>query len=349
MDHRPGGTAQERAGRTFAVAVIGALLATGCAQAGTVAGADTPPTDPTRTEPTAVVATGTVSQNGPPPITALATDRSFLDSPVAIPNDAAGVQGRTPNTIGSEALAALPEPDPANRAGGPTAAELAAARQADAGTTVDAATLVAQATVPAIEARTAPDRSAAPVADFANPTERGVPLVFQVLQGPVDGWVEVLLPVRPNGTTGWVRADEVDLTRNRYSIDLDVSRHELTVFRDGEPLIATQVAVGTGATPTPIGRFYLTELLRPPDPSGPYGPFAYGLSGFSETLDSFNGGPGIIGIHGTNRPDLLGTDVSHGCIRVDNDIMSELSTFLPLGTPVSIHRGVPERDPSRPF
>ena len=104
-------------------------------------------------------------------------------------------------------------------------------------------------------------------------------------------------------------------------------------------MIDTTVAIGTGETPTPIGAFYLTELLRPPDPDGPYGPFAYGLSGFSESLDSFNGGPGIIGIHGTNAPELLGRDVSHGCVRVGNNVISEMATFLPLGTPVLIHSG----------
>lgn len=348
MDHkRPGGSATQRLKEAVVVAAFGALLATGCASADTVAAADTPPPPPAqRTEPTTAVAQG-ATDSGPPPITALAPAQSFLDSPVAVPNTAGGA--RTANILASEALAALPEPDPADRVGGPTAASAPEVGAEGLEPVADTATLVAHATVPMIEARTAPAPEAEPVAAFAHPTERGVPLVFQVLQGPVDGWVEVLLPVRPNGATGWIPTDQVDLTRNRYSIDLDVSRHELTVFRDGETLINTKVAVGTGATPTPIGRFYLTELLRPPDPDGVYGPFAYGLSGFSETLDSFNGGPGIIGIHGTNQPDLLGTDVSHGCIRVDNDIITELSTFLPLGTPVSIHRGVPERSPSQPF
>ena len=76
----------------------------------------------------------------------------------------------------------------------------------------------------------------------------------------------------------------------------------------------------------------------PPDGNGPYGTHAYGLSGFSETLDSFNGGDGVIGIHGTNDPGSLGTDVSHGCIRVANDVIDEMATFLPLGTPVEIGR-----------
>jgi lipoprotein-anchoring transpeptidase ErfK/SrfK len=96
------------------------------------------------------------------------------------------------------------------------------------------------------------------------------------------------------------------------------------------------VAIGTGATPTPLGRFYIIELLQPPDPTGPYGPFAFGLSGFSETLTSFAGGDGVIGIHGTNDPVALGTDVSHGCIRMANDVIETLAGVIPLGTPVAI-------------
>ncbi len=257
--------------------------------------------------------TTVVAAVGPPPVTA-SLPTPLLESPAALPS--------------GPGVAPLAEPTPAERVD-----------------TSGSGTLVGHAIVPLVRARVAPDPEADEVAGLAHPTERGVPLVFQVLSPPSDGWVEVLLPVRPNGTTGWVRADELELTRNRYRLDLDVVARRLTVLQDDEVLVETSVAIGTGATPTPIGDFFLTELLRPPDPAGAYGPFAYGLSGFSETLDSFNGGPGIIGIHGTNRPDLLGTDVSHGCVRVHNDVIAEMATYLPLGTPVSIHRGRPAPPP----
>ena len=100
--------------------------------------------------------------------------------------------------------------------------------------------------------------------------------------------------------------------------------------------MSTTIAVGTGDTPTPFGEFYLAELLQPPNPNGSYGPYAFGLSGFSEVLDSFNGGDGVVGIHGTNDPSALGTTVSHGCIRVANDVISDMATTVPLGTPVLI-------------
>ena len=104
------------------------------------------------------------------------------------------------------------------------------------------------------------------------------------------------------------------------------------MWLDDEIRWETTVAIGTGATPTPIGDFYIIELLRPPTADGPYGPFAFGLSGFSETLTDYAGGQGVIGIHGTNDPASLGSDVSHGCVRVDNDVITEMAGELPLGT-----------------
>ncbi|MEL6985507.1 MAG: L,D-transpeptidase, partial [Actinomycetota bacterium] len=127
-------------------------------------------------------------------------------------------------------------------------------------------------------------------------------------------------------------------SRNPYRIEIDTSEHRLEVWRGDERWLETTVAIGTGTTPTPIGQFYIIELLQPPDSTGLYGPFAFGLSGFSETLQSFAGGDGVIGIHGTDEPDALGTDVSHGCVRVHNDVITELAGVIPLGTPVTITR-----------
>ncbi len=206
-------------------------------------------------------------------------------------------------------------------------------------TVTEESTTVAHATVDDIEPRTRPDEAAQPVASFTNPTDRGGPLVFLATGQRSGDWLEVQLPVRPNGTTGWVERADVDLTQNPYRITVDTSAHELTIFHRGRVHSTTTVAIGTGATPTPIGDFYLIELLRSTDPDSVYGPYAYGLSGFSETLDSFNGGEGVIGIHGTNQPALIGQDVSHGCIRVANPTIEEMVQFLPLGTPVSILDG----------
>ncbi|MGI9599021.1 MAG: L,D-transpeptidase family protein [Acidimicrobiales bacterium] len=201
-----------------------------------------------------------------------------------------------------------------------------------------AGTIVAHATASTVNARSRPSERSRVVESFLNPTDRGGPLVFQATGRSDDGWLEVLLPIRPNGTTGWIPVEAVELTINPYRIEVDASAHELTVYRYGTEEMSTTVSIGTGATPTPIGDFYLIELLRPSNPDGIYGPYAYGLSGYSDTLDSFGGGNGVIGIHGTNQPELLGQDVSHGCIRVANQTIAEMTRFLPLGTPVSIFR-----------
>ncbi len=223
-----------------------------------------------------------------------------------------------------------------------TAAPTAATTPSSPPTTVPAVdeavadhTVVATATVSRVVAHQAPDPASPEVGRFANPIPSGAPLVFEV-RSQQGGWVEVSLPVRPNGTTGWIAAGTVALSRNRFRIEVDVSDHHLLVHDADQVVVDTPVGIGTGATPTPIGSFYLIELLAPADPSGLYGPYAFGLSGYSETLASFNGGEGVIGIHGTNDPTSIGRDSSHGCIRVPNDTITYMASILPLGTPVVI-------------
>lgn len=148
--------------------------------------------------------------------------------------------------------------------------------------------------------------------------------------------LQVLLPVRPNGSTGWVRVSDASLSEHPYRIVVELSAFRLTLLRDGAAVERFPIGVGKGSTPTPGGRYYTKELLAPPNPQGPYGPFAYGLSGFSPVLTSFAGGTGVIGIHGTNRPELIGQNVSSGCIRMLNDDITRLARLLPLGVPVDI-------------
>ncbi len=209
------------------------------------------------------------------------------------------------------------------------------------GTSTDRSTytIVAQATADEVVARAAGDANAEPVATLANPTASGAPLVFRAVDGGAASadWVEVHLPIQPNGSTGWVPRSEVSLSNNPYRVEIDRASYTLRVFDLEALLIETPIAVGTGETPTPVGDFYLLELLAPSDPTGAYGPYAFGLSGFSEVLSSFGGADeAIIGIHGTNDPSSLGTDVSHGCVRLENAVIEQLATTLPLGTPVAI-------------
>jgi lipoprotein-anchoring transpeptidase ErfK/SrfK len=164
----------------------------------------------------------------------------------------------------------------------------------------------------------------------------GVPQTFLVESQRPDGWVQVLLPVRPNGSTGWVQASDVTLTQNPFHIDVSLGNHTITVTNANQVIYSGPVAVGAPDTPTPTGKFYLYVLLQAPDPSGPYGPYAYGLSSHSDALETFAGGDAEIGIHGNDDASALGYSVSHGCIRMDNAGITELSKQLPLGTPVDV-------------
>jgi lipoprotein-anchoring transpeptidase ErfK/SrfK len=179
-----------------------------------------------------------------------------------------------------------------------------------------------------------------PFARFGRRNVNGVPSVFGVLAARVDRacaatWYRVQLPMRPNGVTGWVRAADVRTGRVATRIRVDLSERRLTFFRRGRPVLRVTVAIGSRATPTPLGRYYVNQRLVPADPSGPFGPGAIGISAFSEVLTGWTQG-GPIAIHGTNRPDSIGRAVSNGCIRVNNRFLRRLFAATPAGTPVDI-------------
>jgi lipoprotein-anchoring transpeptidase ErfK/SrfK len=175
------------------------------------------------------------------------------------------------------------------------------------------------------------------------PTSK-VTQVFLVKEQRPD-WVEVLLPVRPNGSTGWIKTTDVTITPNPFAIKVELGAHTITVTNADKVIYSGKVAVGASdpplpdagkPTPTPTGEYYLRVLLQAPDPNTVYGPFAYGLSSHSDTLSEFAGGDAEIGIHGNNDASVLGTDATHGCVRMDNAAITMLSKQLPLGTPVDI-------------
>ncbi len=163
----------------------------------------------------------------------------------------------------------------------------------------------------------------------------GTATVVTALGQPVDGWLEVMLPGRPNGSKGWVQIDRVDLYMVTDKVVIDLSERELTYYRDGIRQLSTTVAIGTSHNPTPTGLFYITDLVDIPG-GGPWGPAALGLSARSDTITEFNGGDGIIGIHGTNKPGSIGQAASLGCVRLPNEIIVELRNLVSLGTPVEI-------------
>ena len=206
-------------------------------------------------------------------------------------------------------------------------------QSADIGDVAVDRAIVATASVPLVSVFDEPDGEV--TYEMANPTPTNGPLVFLTTTNR-PGWHEVLLPVRPNGSTGWVRDDDVDLAAHHFRIRVDLAEFRLRVSERGVTIFDAVAGVARDNAPTPGGRYYLTELLAPTEPDTIYGSFAYGLSGFSETFETFNGGPGQLGIHGTNEPETLGSPVSSGCIRLHDDDIARLVEFLPLGVPVDV-------------
>jgi lipoprotein-anchoring transpeptidase ErfK/SrfK len=179
------------------------------------------------------------------------------------------------------------------------------------------------------------------VARFGKVNVNGYPTVFGVVGKVVTrrckaSWYRVQLPMRPNGATGYVRPWRLHVVPVRARIVVDVSARRLTLFRSGKPFLSSTVAVGSPATPTPTGTFYVNQRLVPSDSSGPFGPGAIGISAFSDVLTGWaQGGP--VAIHGTNEPWSIGHAVSNGCIRLPNAMLSRIWPLAVAGTPVIIH------------
>jgi lipoprotein-anchoring transpeptidase ErfK/SrfK len=177
--------------------------------------------------------------------------------------------------------------------------------------------------------------------EYSNPTYFKNPLVFHVVEKQGD-WLKVLIPVRPNHTVGWVKASEVTLSTTEFRFQLDLATFRLTVFKGAEIFLETDVVTGRDSTPTPVGRFYLLEKIKQKDPNGIYGTWILATNGYSETLETFNGGLPVIALHGTNQPELIGTQASNGCVRMLNDIADQLAEAVPAGTPIDIVNGAPD-------
>ncbi len=173
-----------------------------------------------------------------------------------------------------------------------------------------------------------------PVGVLQGTTEFGTIRVLLVVKQRGD-WLKVRLPDRPNGTVGWIRAADVELRTVTDSITVDLDERVLRWTRAGDVVLEAPIAVGAPDTPTPTGRFYVTDLLDTPD-GGAYGPYAAGVAAHSDRLSEFGSGDGQIGLHGTADPGSIGQAVSHGCVRVANDVITRIVTSVPLGTPVTI-------------
>lgn len=165
-------------------------------------------------------------------------------------------------------------------------------------------------------------------------TELGSPTWIPVVQSQ-PGWDRVLLPVRPNGSTGWIylKGGRLRTAYSAYRIQISLAAYRLTVFEAGRRLGSWTVAVGTAGTPTPTGRTFLLASLAPAHPT--YSPLILPLGLHSDSLSTYGGGPGTVGLHGWPDPAVFGHAVSHGCVRVPAAALRILSR-VPLGSSVTI-------------
>ncbi len=161
------------------------------------------------------------------------------------------------------------------------------------------------------------------------------PLTFLIVERR-DEWAKVLVPVRPNHTEGYVRLSDVTVSTTEHRIEVSLSDMTLTAFEGDEVVAETKVVIGTPFSQTPTGLFYVTDAVPYENPDGTYGPIALATNGYSEWMDEFDTGVPVVALHGTNRPDQVGQQLSNGCIRVPNDVISMLAETVPLGTPVLI-------------
>ena len=149
-------------------------------------------------------------------------------------------------------------------------------------------------------------------------------------------WLQVMLPGRPNSSTGWIAQQGTRPLETPWRLTVDLGARRVKVYRDGRLVQSFKAVVGKPSTPTPTGTFFVEEVLQM-GPSEPGGPFALALSARSNVLQEFEGGPGQIAIHGRdNLGGTLGAAESHGCVRLGTGSIDWLSQRIVPGTPVTI-------------
>ncbi len=273
-------------------------------------------------------ATGPPHATGLPRATAPPTAAGRSHSPATLPSRASGApQGAArshslpPPNVSAAQIARLPMAT--TYATTPTAPQDPAPFEAETGTVLHpTATRViytrpggpAEATLPA--------------------TELGSPTWVPVVQSQ-PGWDRILLPTRPNRSTGWIylSGGGLRIAHTAYRIEVSLAAYRLTILDAGRRLGTWTVADGGAGTPTPAGRTFLLASLAPQHPT--YSPLILPLGAHSNTLTTFGGGPGTVGLHGWPDPAVFGHAASHGCVRVPAAALRALSK-VPLGSPVMI-------------
>ena len=167
----------------------------------------------------------------------------------------------------------------------------------------------------------------------------GVRTVLPVIRSARGGrWLQVRLPGRPSGRTGWIAARGTRRTSTEWHIVVRLKTRRVTVYRDGRVARRFRAVVGAAATPTPVGRSFVEEAVKlSRHASG--APYALATGARSSVLQSFAGGPGQIALHGVgNLPSRLGTAASHGCVRLSGRAITWLARRIGSGVPITVVR-----------
>jgi lipoprotein-anchoring transpeptidase ErfK/SrfK len=193
----------------------------------------------------------------------------------------------------------------------------------------------------AAPARTAPSGTAHAIAKLTRRSPVGTDDLVLVLARTKDSaghsWYQVRLPVRPNGTKGWVRASALgELQPLKTWLKIDTNTTTATLVKAGKVVWRVRVGVGQRQWPTPRGQFFIRAKLKGYGSAGSfYGPVAFITSATSDALTDWPGG-GIVGVHGTSLPGLIPGHISHGCVRVRNNDILALEKLMPVGTPLTV-------------
>jgi hypothetical protein len=149
-------------------------------------------------------------------------------------------------------------------------------------------------------------------------------------------WLRVMLPGRPNSSSGWIAAQGTRASETGWRLAVNLRARRVTVYRHGRVVRRFSAVVGKPSTPTPSGRFFVEETLAM-SLGEPGGPFALALSARSDALQEFEGGPGQIALHGRdNLGGVLGAAESHGCMRLATTSIDWLAERIGPGVPVTI-------------
>jgi len=191
----------------------------------------------------------------------------------------------------------------------------------------------------AVGAKSQPKSSAKTVGRLSRKTGEGTDDLVLVIARTTDRrdrvWLKVRLPIRPNGTTGWVQQGALsELQPVNSWIKVSTKTYKISVIKKGKRVFSASVGVGQSQWPTPKGQFYIRAKLANFGDAF-YGPLAYLTSATSATLTDWPGG-GIVGIHGTSLPGLIPGQISHGCVRMKNADILKLDKLVAVGTPITI-------------